>query len=794
MQPHSPTLPPSLRACLRLAASVLCAALAHSTMQANEFPSLFNVAWSGPSRDSLDSMPLSGARGAGANVWVQDGSLWLYLGHNGAYDARGRLLKLGCVRLTPPGGGLVAASVRQELDLAHGRIQVSGRTGEGASVTTTLWFAGETLVAESPEHLEGAWEVHFATWRDKPREKLKLDMWQTHSVPADTIQALPNHFVWFQDNAEQESLMPQRARRQGLPPEEAFDVTSRRSFGGALVAEGGFTFLETAPVVWQDWPGGRRWTYRSAEGVGLALAVALRAAQEQRPETWAEEARALLAGPSRATSRAAEEARWGAFWARSSIVINAERGPRDPGWQAARNQTLFRYMLACNQGGEFPLLFNGGIFTTDDPPGRIQGNNNDELPVSPGAPMTPDFRRWMYCGFMSQNQRWLAWPGLAAGDADLVEPSIRFYRERARLAAARARRNDASGVVYVEPLDIWGLTSTGDRPDGLCGHEHLTFHFAMMLEHALLGLQARSYFGTPISKDLGWMVGALRFFDSFYRGQHARRHGEPLDAQGKLVLYPSSSVEAVIGATNPVDAVSGLHAVTEALLALPETELPAEERAYLEALRPTLPNLPLGMRDGVRSVLIADSYEKAYNAWEFPEMYAAWPYRRIGVTVPGTLDLARATLDSVQKPWADKVLRFDYSWMPNIVNAAAAGYAKRAGDLLIDKLSDRKAQVRFPAFFGPGHDWLPDHNWGGSATTGLHEMLLQPDATGERLYLLPAWPRDWDVACTLHAPRNTVVELEYRRGKVSRLSVTPASRHADLVLPADLTPEALPKR
>ncbi len=441
-------------------------------------------------------------------------------------------------------------------------------------------------------------------------------------------------------------------------------------------------------------------------------------------------------------------------------------------------------MLACNQGGEFPLLFNGGIFTTDNPAGRIKGNNNDELQISPGGPMTPDFRRWMFCGFMSQNQRWLAWPALAAGDADLVEPSIRFYRDRSKIAAARARLNKAKGVVYTEPLDIWGLCATGDRPDGLCGHEHLTYHFAMMLEHALIGLRARSYSGAELAPDLDWMIGTLRFFDSFYRAQNQKRHGTELNAAGRLVIYPGSSVEAVIGATNPVDAVSGLHAVADALLALPDSILSTERRAYIAGLRATLPDIPVGERDGRRSVLIADSYEKQYNQWEFPEMYAAWPYRRIGVTVPGTLELARATFDTVQKPWADKVLNHDFSWMPNIVNAASAGYADRAAALLVDKMSDRKAQVRFPAFFGPGHDWLPDHNHGGSGTTGLQEMILQPDAAGEKLYLLPAWPRDWDLECKLHAPRGTTIELTYRKGKIERLKVTPSSRRGDIVLPA----------
>jgi len=44
----------------------------------------YKVVWNGPSRDSLDSMPLSGRLDAGANVWVQDKSIWPYLAHSGA--------------------------------------------------------------------------------------------------------------------------------------------------------------------------------------------------------------------------------------------------------------------------------------------------------------------------------------------------------------------------------------------------------------------------------------------------------------------------------------------------------------------------------------------------------------------------------------------------------------------------------------------------------------------------------------------------------------------------------------
>ena len=35
-------------------------------------------------------------------------------------------------------------------------------------------------------------------------------------------------------------------------------------------------------------------------------------------------------------------------------------------------------------------------------------------------------------------------------------------------------------------------------------------------------------------------------------------------------------------------------------------------------------------------------------------------------------------------------------------------------------------------------------------------MLIQYD--GEKIYLFPAWPGDWDVDFKLHAPGNTIIQ------------------------------------
>ena len=63
--------------------------------------------------------------------------------------------------------------------------------------------------------------------------------------------------------------------------------------------------------------------------------------------------------------------------------------------------------------------------------------------------------------------------------------------------------------------------------------------------------------------------------------------------------------------------------------------------------------------------------------------------------------------------------------------------------------------------------------------TALQAMLMQ--VVGKKIYLFPAWPKDWDVNFKLHALYNTTVEGELRCGNVMSLKVTPESRKADVV-------------
>ena len=190
----------------------------------------YTVRWNSPSQDSLDSMPLSGRCGAGANVWVQDGSIWLYLAHSGAYDEQGRLLKLGCVRLTPRDLKLGETGFAQTLDPATGTISIT--QGE---FRASLWFARETLIFESESATPGSLEVAFGTWRDRTKDGIRNDMMGAKTTfSGDHIQASAAGILAFHRNADYAIDLTGKARGQGITPESLPDATARRVSGSAL--------------------------------------------------------------------------------------------------------------------------------------------------------------------------------------------------------------------------------------------------------------------------------------------------------------------------------------------------------------------------------------------------------------------------------------------------------------------------------------------------------------------------------------------------------------------------------
>jgi len=110
--------------------------------------------------------------------------------------------------------------------------------------------------------------------------------------------------------------------------------------------------------------------------------------------------------------------------------------------------------------------------------------------------------------------------------------------------------------------------------------------------------------------------------------------------------------------------------------------------------------------------------------------------------------------------------RTHIGWKQDNIWAACLGLTDDAYQLTMQKLAD--GPYRFPAFWGPGYDWMPDHNWGGSAVIGLEEMLLQEDPNTGELIILPAWPKNHDIHFKLYASGGRIVEVTQKDGQITQ--------------------------
>ena len=63
---------------------------------------------------------------------------------------------------------------------------------------------------------------------------------------------------------------------------------------------------------------------------------------------------------------------------------------------------------------------------------------------------------------------------------------------------------------------------------------------------------------------------------------------------------------------------------------------------------------------------------------------------------------------------------------------------------------------------------------------GLQEMLMQVD--GKKIYLLPAFPKNWNARFKLNAPYQTTIEATVTNGKITQLLVTPKEREKDVLI------------
>ncbi|MDP4278784.1 MAG: hypothetical protein Q8914_14260, partial [Bacteroidota bacterium] len=395
---------------------------------------------------------------------------------------------------------------------------------------------------------------------------------------------------------------------------------------------------------------------------------------------------------------------------------------------------------------------------------------------------TPDFRRWGGGSFTAQNQRLVYWPMLKSGDFELMKSQFDFYLRNLRNAELRSEVYwGHKGAAFTEQIENFGLPVAFEygwkRPNGFdAGVEYnnwIEYEWDTAFEFCLMILDVNRYSGEDITAYIPLIESCLRFYDEHYQYLSQERTPRKLDSDGHLVLYPGTACETYKMAYNSTSTISGLQTVLNRLLELDSTYLTTESRAHWKEMLTRIP--PINFRDmnGHKVIAPAKLFERINNI-EIPQLYPVFPYGIYGIGKPD-LEVARDTWKyGVERPEQKNYV----SWHQDNIFCARLGLTEEAAELTIRKLAD--ADRRFPTWWGPGHDWVPDHNWGGSGMIGLQEMLMQTD--GYHIYLFPSWPKDWDVTFKLHAPYNTTVEATLKHGKIDHVTVLPESRAKDVTI------------
>ncbi len=460
-------------------------------------------------------------------------------------------------------------------------------------------------------------------------------------------------------------------------------------------------------------------------------------------------------------------------WHHAAVVVNSDmdsvelyldgelkiateaRAMLDEASSVTRAYTLQRFIDACGSRGQFPVKFNGSIFTVD------MGGD-------------PDDRRWGQ-GYWWQNSRlpYISMP--MSGDFDLMKPLFRMYAEDIfPLCQYRTKKYFGfEGAYFAECMYPWGAvfsqTYGWDKPfserkdplqrsmwhkwEWVCGPE-LVF---MMMDYCDYTGDDKYRRETviPIAEAI------MSFFENYYK----------CGDDGKLVMHPSQACETWIECTNTMPEVAGLRAITKRLLLMDEKLSTTQQRENWQAFMEKLPMLP--MRDTADGTALApaEKFARKINV-ENPELYAVYPFRQIAV---GN-DNIEWGVNALKHRW-DKGA---FGWRQDDIFMAYLGLAEQAKEYVVSRARSYDKNSRFPAFWGPNYDWVPDQDHGGVLMKAFQSMLMQVDPYSKKIYLLPAWPNHWDAKFKLHAPYNTVIEGTVVNGKIEKLNVTPATRRNDI--------------
>ena len=723
-----------------------------------------DVTWHTPSKNSLGSMP-AGNGDIGINIWAEEnGDLLFYLSKTDAWSENGRLLKLGKIRLSfSPNPFDKGKPFLQELQTNDGVIHIKAGDAD-EQVAIDVWVDAHNPVVELDVACTGDINatVTAELWRT---ERRKIDnATEKHSayglhgedgpgvfVEKDTIlETNGESIAWLHHN--QRSIWRDNLLLQGLEKyiDKSQDPLLSRTFGALIRSD---KLIKATSSILQ--------TQRPEKRFSISVyALTMPSASMQQWKEQINKKTAAIELKSRKERYNAHKNWWHNYWDRSHIhVYTQDTADKEKIFNLNRGYVLQRYMNACSGRGNSPIKFNGSIFTVDTEALGGQFGGFDA-----------DYRRWGG-PYWWQNTRLPYWSMLESGDFDLMRPLFKMYRDILPIRQlATNTYYDHQGAFFPETMYFWGTyvdanygRDRSELPLGMTENRYIRHYWQSGLELSLMMLDYFAFIDDEkfLEETLLPIVSeVVNFYD-----YHWDRNDD-----GKILFDPAMALETYNTAVNPLPEIMGIHKVCSELLRLPASTISAAQQNQWKRLIAELPEIPIREIDGKKLLAPAHTYSGKQNM-ENPELYAIFPYRRFGV--------GKADLGMARASFGAREFKSTGGWQQNAIKAAYLGLADTAADFTATNFNTNNPKYRFPVMWGPNFDWTPDQDHGSVALIALQRMLLQYDKN--IIQLFPAWPRDWNVDFKLHAPRNTIIEGELKKGELITLKVFPEDRRKDIV-------------
>ena len=678
--------------------------------------------------DGMQSIPLGNGE-MGANVWVEaDGGVRMLLSRTDALSEMYRLLKTGlyCLRLTP--------NPFNEKTESHFSLSDAALTITAGDVSIRLYMdmyapclrvsvaskapVDVTVEAVNYRSEEASWNEDFSGFH----------LWKapyTFPESADITFSAPGMTGLYHHNRT--SCYTHTLEQQDLAHAAGEDPMLNRIFGSAACAD-----METVDG---------KLTVKGVTEQKISLITLSQPSTS--PEKWMADLEALKAKYACEPADAAEKsiAWWHEQWKKCYVLCEGN----EDAVAVSRAFLYQRYINLCAGTGEYPIKFNGSLFTCE----QIEN-----------VPGNYDKRNWG-APYWIQNTRLIYWGMLACGDYEQMKPFFRMYLDMMPICKERVRHYyNHEGMFIPETATCFGtftehcygyadekgerrLHGSVCRTPGECPNIYIRWHYNGMVEIAWIMLQYVVRSGdTEFLKDaIAFSKEVMLFF---------KNHFQLLD--GRLLMGPLSSLETWQTCYNDTPDISGLMALADGILASGGAD--EEMTALCEEMKRILPDMPMEMVNGHMRIAPCEiKVDQTTRNVENPELYPVFPYGQYRLGKPN-LELARHT-------YRTRPFRHDGGWSSEPVQAALLGLKDEAKKHIVRESRMVDPRCIFPSFWGPNFDETPDQCHGGNVVIAIAAMLFQ---AGEEDQVLPAWPADWNVEFRLPTADRRFVRVEYRDG------------------------------